>query len=364
MKINFLILLAILSIVILSCDDGIKFDNPNDEKNKVAVQQGELGGECYPNNTCDEGLTCDKENNTCIEEPQNTNDDEGTDTMSEYNEDKTDSVSEYDEDEPLSDDSDSIDTTHDDADSIDDSGDFVPDENNSDDDSANSVSDDDSDSTDTKPDSSDSTPDEDVVDETPDEVAVLECPNNCSGHGECDTITGVCSCTDNHDGAECSECKTGYTNNSGTCIKSCDTNKCFKTHSCTGDYQTYALEGHGTCSNTTGECICDAGWLTGTSNLGTGTSVTCGLAIAPVETLNNVECAICDKNNPPSNYSSTGCPLSATGSSTYCFCDTGILFSTGTCYYEPTGDHKLYCVCNSGYHLDGDKYTGSCVEDE
>ena len=118
MKFNFLILLAILSIVILSCDDGIKFDNPNDEKNKAAVQQGELGGECYPNKTCDEGLTCDKESNTCIEEPKDTNDDDGTDTMSSN-----------DEDEPISDDSDS---THDDADSIEDSdaNDTIPDEDN------------------------------------------------------------------------------------------------------------------------------------------------------------------------------------------------------------------------------------------
>ena len=135
MKIKFLILLSISLLFIFACDDGIKFDNPNDEKNKAAVQQGELGGECYPNKTCDEGLTCDKENNTCVEEPKNTNDDDETDT-----------ASENDENEPVSDDSDS---TPDEADSIDDSGDSEPDENNSDDDSANSVSDDDSDSTDT-----------------------------------------------------------------------------------------------------------------------------------------------------------------------------------------------------------------------
>ena len=188
----------------------------------------------------------------------------------------------------------------------------------------------------------------------------------CNGHATaCAVENGAekCTCEAAYAGATCNTCASGYFQSNGACIKSCDTNKCFKTHSCTGDYLTYTLEGHGTCSNTTGECICDPGWLTGTSNLGTGTSVTCGIALAPVETLNNVECTICDKNNPPSNYSSTGCPLSATGSSTYCFCDTGILFSTGTCYYEPTGDHKLYCVCNSGYHLEGDKYTGSCVED-
>lgn len=119
MKINFLILLSILSIVILSCDDGVKFDNPNDEKNKAEIQQGELGGECYPNKTCNEGLTCDKENNTCVEEPKDTNDDE----------------------KPNSDDEDSWDSVKDDDDSIDDSDSgIIPDDG------------DDSDSNDTTPD--------------------------------------------------------------------------------------------------------------------------------------------------------------------------------------------------------------------
>ena len=115
MKFKYSILLAVSLFVLLSCDDGIKFDNPNDEKNKAAVQQGELGGECYPNKTCDEGLTCDKENNTCVEEPKDSNDDEGSDT-----------VSENDEDEAISDDSDSGDTTPD-EDNDTDSGDSTPD---------------------------------------------------------------------------------------------------------------------------------------------------------------------------------------------------------------------------------------------
>ena len=90
MRINFLILLGILSIFLFSCDDGIKFNNPNDPDNKVAVQQGELNGECYPNKTCDEGLTCDKENNTCIEESEKTNDSDKTDTAPENGDDEED----------------------------------------------------------------------------------------------------------------------------------------------------------------------------------------------------------------------------------------------------------------------------------
>ena len=129
---------------------------------------------------------------------------------------------------------------------------------------------------------------------------------------------------------------------------------------------TGTITGYGTCSNTTGECICDAGWKTGTSDLGQGTTVQCGSLVTVFETLNNVECAICDKNNPPSQYASSGCPQSLTEDTSLCsgilstFCGMG-----GSCYYEPTGSHQLYCVCSDGYHLDnGDKYTGYCEADE
>ena len=39
---------------------------------------GKLGGECYPNKTCDKGLICDKENNVCVED-QGTQTDTGSD---------------------------------------------------------------------------------------------------------------------------------------------------------------------------------------------------------------------------------------------------------------------------------------------
>ena len=44
MKINFLILLSILSIVILSCDSGLKFENPND-KNSDAYNPSDTEAE-------------------------------------------------------------------------------------------------------------------------------------------------------------------------------------------------------------------------------------------------------------------------------------------------------------------------------
>ena len=117
MKSKSLILLFVSLFVLFSCDDGIKFDNPNDKHNQTAQSddEGQLGGECYPNKTCNKGLTCDKENNTCIEESENTNDDEKTDTVS------------TNDDEPVSDDSDSGYTMPDDGDSTDDSGDSTPD---------------------------------------------------------------------------------------------------------------------------------------------------------------------------------------------------------------------------------------------
>ena len=468
MKFKSLILLIVSLFILLSCDSGVKLNNPNDPNNRISQGMGELGKECYPNNTCNKGLVCDEGSSTCIKDSENADDDK-TDTASENDDDKTDTVSDNDEDQ-----------------------------------------------TDTLPET------DDHDSETPDDI--IACPNGCSGFGECDFTTGKCTCTENHGGEDCSECaegyhleavdddedgdgvvscapnqtcdpnpchnngckvvgntavctcnaanhqggrwcegcaegyiksnsdgrckedcslktctypqkcgvdpvtneagcgecenefytganctscdtahfcnghatacvvegttekctcETGYTGSvcgecaegyfpsGGSCIKSCDTNKCFKTHTCSGTSagieMTSTLSGHGTCSNTTGECICDPGWKTGTSDLGQGTTVQCGV-VTVFETLNNVECAICDKNNPPSQYASTGCPQSLAGDDEASLCNSIYSLTCGTggsCYYEPTGSHQLYCVCNYGYHLDnGDKYTGYCVEDE
>lgn len=54
----------------VSCDDPLKFENPLDENNKTPAGEGELGGECYPNKTCNEGLICEDESNSCIKNPE------------------------------------------------------------------------------------------------------------------------------------------------------------------------------------------------------------------------------------------------------------------------------------------------------
>ncbi|MBU1219130.1 formylglycine-generating enzyme family protein [Myxococcota bacterium] len=61
-----LLLITILSAAaLMGCDDDSTSNNNNNNNNNPA--QGTLGGECYPNGTCNEGLECD-ENNVCIEE--------------------------------------------------------------------------------------------------------------------------------------------------------------------------------------------------------------------------------------------------------------------------------------------------------
>lgn len=196
----------------------------------------------------------------------------------------------------------------------------------------------------------------------------------CNGHATACSVengTEKCTCEAAYIGSTCNTCASGYFLSNGACIKSCDTNKCFKTHECSETVEVFGVEipitatisSHGTCSNTTGECMCDAGWKTGTSDLGQGTTVQCGT----IETLNNVECAVCDKNNPPSQYASSGCPQELTEDTSLCNSIYSFTFCGyyGSCYYEPTGSHKLYCVCSSGYHLDnGDKYSGYCTADE
>ena len=70
-------------VLAVSCDSGLKFENPNDPNNQISQSEtGELGGKCYPNKTCNEGLICDKESNSCVKDSGNADDSESTDTVS------------------------------------------------------------------------------------------------------------------------------------------------------------------------------------------------------------------------------------------------------------------------------------------
>ena len=70
---RFLVFLAMLGLVFMvSCGDG------NSDGN--GKKQGELYGSCYPNKTCNEGLTCDEENDVCLPANSDEDPDGNTDT--------------------------------------------------------------------------------------------------------------------------------------------------------------------------------------------------------------------------------------------------------------------------------------------
>ena len=79
-------------------------ETPSDNDSDAAEPQrneGELYGECYPNNTCNEGLVCDTENNICIKDKSSGKDDsdsgDSTDDK-DAGEDKNDAEPQPDED--------------------------------------------------------------------------------------------------------------------------------------------------------------------------------------------------------------------------------------------------------------------------
>lgn len=290
MKKIFVIFALFTMFFSVSCDSGLKFNNPYDKNSADLV-----------------GDDTDK-----------------TDTVSEYSDDdgdKTNTVSEYGDD-----DGDKTDTVSEYGDDDDDKTDTVS--GNDENDGTNTVSDNDEDQADSSANDDD--------DKT-------------------DTMSDNDEDNENHTVPDNDE-------------KECNPERCFKTRQCEGESSwglgtvTGTATAHGTCSPTTGECICDAGWVTGTSDYGVGTSVDCTSLPSLIETYHNVECAECDKNNPPSQYTSTGCPAECPAM----FCNNAILITfSGSCYYEPTGSHRLYCECESGSTMSGSKYydenqTGMC----
>ena len=122
MKIKSLILLTVSLFLLFSCDSGMKFENPYDKNNEAGLtdddtaqtdteseqaddadshsgrKQGELYGDCFPDQTCDAGLICDIENNVCIRD-YNDSEKDDSNTTSEQTDDFVDTASEQTDDE-------------------------------------------------------------------------------------------------------------------------------------------------------------------------------------------------------------------------------------------------------------------------
>lgn len=67
-NISFAALLVFAMCFFVSCGSGSKTDD------NAVTNFGKLGGECYPNETCDKGLLCVTANNICVEDPDNPTD--------------------------------------------------------------------------------------------------------------------------------------------------------------------------------------------------------------------------------------------------------------------------------------------------
>ena len=174
----------------------------------------------------------------------------------------------------------------------------------------------------------------------------------CSGHGTACVVEGgteKCTCANGYTGSKCEK-------------KSCTAEQCFQSFSCTGPITgiPYSVSGH--CNPST--CECDQGWLTATSAYGEGETVYCKDLMfgAQLDSRANVLCTVCDVDNPPAEYASTGCPTDCYKD----FCNgTDTANGQGSCYIEK-GTNKVYCKCASGYTMTGgsqyydENDTGQC----
>jgi len=183
----------------------------------------------------------------------------------------------------------------------------------------------------------------------------------CNGHGKSCLVennTPKCECETGYSGSDCKMCADGYMLKDGVCVKSCSAKQCFTEYTCNNMLgSTTTITGH--CNPST--CECDQGWLTN----GSGETVYCSLTDSP----NNVMCTVCNVDNPPAEYKSSGCTEDCPDG----FCDGNNLASMGTiygrCYKEPV-THKIACDCSVVGVLDvmsgnGSKYyddnpTGQC----
>lgn len=194
MKKLFLFLAVCSLFLIASCGGSSSKDNSADNADSGDStdddrKQGDLYGECYPNETCNKGLICDVENNICIKDPgdgSNDSDSNASDSTPEQPDDTGDSQ----------DGGDSADST-DDKDKTD-SGDSQPD----------------GDTSDSGDDSGDSQPDEDAdTDTTPADPCT---PNPCAGKTN---STEVCTATG--ETTYTCGCANGYVWANSQCLPEC-----------------------------------------------------------------------------------------------------------------------------------------------
>ncbi len=174
-----------VSLMILGCGDSGNSGKTADNGNDSGREMGSLYGECYSDETCDDGLECDVDNNICLKK---------SDESGENNDNSNTSAEQTD---------DNADTN--------DYGDSIPDDSDS------------------LPDNSDSTPDND------NSPAQTPCnPNPCQN---IQNSTGVC--TEQGTYSYSCGCKTNYTwdSSSKTCVKTqtpCNPNPCQNIQNSTG----------------------------------------------------------------------------------------------------------------------------------
>lgn len=190
----------------------------------------------------------------------------------------------------------------------------------------------------------------------------------CNGHATACLVENgspKCTCEAAYTGSDCTTCASGYMPKNGACVKSCTATQCFQEFTCQsvvfGDYGLeYSTPGH--CNPST--CECDQGWKTLVSGTVEGDTVFCTDLMfgVPLDSRANVLCTVCDEDNPPYEYASTGCPTDCYAN----FCNgTDTANTNGSCYIEK-GTHKVYCKCASGYTMTGgsqyysENSTGQC----
>lgn len=74
-KFGFILLMMISTMFFaIACGDSESNEINADNESETGPIDGELGGQCYPNKTCNDGFVCD-ENNVCVEKPEELTDD-------------------------------------------------------------------------------------------------------------------------------------------------------------------------------------------------------------------------------------------------------------------------------------------------